>query len=142
MSGAYELFHVNDEATVDMALELVEAAFPDCHPWLPEESRAEYVLRFGVFHIVFKDGKYVGFFAIMTDEDGAFVHLGTTGGRYAIKDMRWCLPKVQSIAANVYGITELFCELAEGHVMHKIVSKLGFTKESALTYKIKYHGKQ
>ena len=79
MSEAYEIFHVSDEATVNFALELVEAAFPDCHPWLPEESRAEYVLRFGIFHVVFRDGKYVGFFAIMTDEAGAFLHFGTTG---------------------------------------------------------------
>ena len=141
MSGAYEIFHATDEATVNFALELVEAVFPDCHPWLPEESRAEYVLRFGIFHVVFKDGKYVGFFAIMTHEDGAYIHFGTTGGRYAIKDVRWCLPKAQSIAANRYGITELFCELAGGSIIHKLVNKLGFTKESASTYKIKYHGK-
>ena len=140
MSGAYEIFHATDEATVDLALELVEAAFPDCHPWLPEESRAEYVLRFGIFHIVFKDGVYVGFFAIMTDEAGAFLHFGTRGGRYAIKDVLWCLPKAQSIAANVYGITELFCEVDEGSVMTKLVNKLGFTQESPLTYSIKYHG--
>lgn len=140
MSGAYELFHVTDEATVDMALELVEAVHGDCHPWLPEESRAEYVLRFGIFHIVFRDGAYVGFFAIMTDEAGAFIHLGTTGGRYAIKDVLWTLPKAQSIAANVYGITELFCEVDEGSVMTKLVNKLGFTRESTSTYKIKYHG--
>ena len=140
MSGAYEIFHVNDEATVGMALDLVEREHGDCHPWLPEESRAEYVLRFGIFHIVFRDGDYVGFFAIMTHEEGAFLHMGTTGGRYAIKDVYWCLPKAQSIAANRYGITELFCELAEGHVMHKIVNKLGFTRESSLTYKITYHG--
>jgi len=141
MSGAYEIFHATDEATVNLALELVEAAFPDCHPWLPEESRAEYVLRFGIFHVVFKDGKYVGFFAIMTDEAGAFLHFGTTGGRYAIKDVLWTLPKAQSIAANVYGITELFCEVDEGSIMPKLVNKLGFTRESPLTYKIKYHGK-
>ena len=140
MSGAYELFHVTDEATVDMALELVEAVHGDCHPWLPEESRAEYVLRFGIFHIVFMDGEYRGFFAIMTDEAGAFIHLGTTGGRYAIKDVLWCLTKAQSIAANVYGITELFCEVDEGSVMTKLVNKLGFTQESPLTYSIKYHG--
>lgn len=140
MSGAYELFHVTDEATVDMALELVEAVHGDCHPWLPEESRAEYVLRFGIFHIVFRDGAYVGFFAIMTDEAGAFIHLGTTGGRYAIKDVLWTLPKAQSIAANVYGITELFCEVDEGSVMTKLVNKLGFTRESTSTYKITYHG--
>ena len=141
MSGAYELFHVTDEATVDLALELVEAVHGDCHPWLPEESRAEYVLRFGIFHILFRDGAYVGFFAIMTDEAGAFIHLGGTGGRYAIKDVLWCLPRVQSIAANVYGITELFCEVDEDGVMPKLVNKLGFTKESASTYNIKYHGK-
>ena len=140
MSGAYELFHVSDTATVDMALELVEAVHGDCHPWLPEESRAEYVLRFGIFHIVFRDGAYVGFFAIMTDEAGAFIHLGTTGGRYAIKDVLWTLPKAQSIAANVYGITELFCEVDEGSVMTKLVNKLGFTRESTSTYKITYHG--
>jgi len=141
MSGAYEIFHVTDEATVDMALELVEAAFPDCHPWLPEESRAEYILRFGIFYIVFKDDEYRGFFAIMTDEEGASIHFGTTGERYAIKDILWCLPKVQSMAANIYGITELFCELAEGSIIHKLVNKLGFTRKSASTYKIKYHGR-
>ena len=98
------------------------------------------MLRFGIFHILFKDGEYRGFFAIMTDEDGAFIHLGTTGGRYAIKDVCWCLPKAQSIAANVYGITELFCEVDEDSLMSKLVNKLGFTKESASTYKITYHG--
>ena len=67
---------------------------------LPEESRSEYLLRFGIFHIVFRDGEYRGFFAIMTDEAGAFIHLGTTGGRYAIKDVLWTLPRAQSIAAN------------------------------------------
>ena len=141
MSGAYEIFHARDEATVELALELVEAAFPDCHPWLPEESRAEYVLRFGVFHVVFKDGQYRGFFAIMTDEAGAFIHFGATGRAYALRDVLWALPRAQSIAANVYGITELFCELAEVSIIHKLVNKLGFTKESASTYKIKYHGK-
>ena len=141
MSGAYEIFHATDEATVDMALELVEAAFPDCHPWLPEESRAEYVLRFGIFHVLFRDGKYVGFFAIMTDEAGAFIHFGTTGGRYAVKDAIWAMPRVSSIAANVYGITELFCEVDEGSIMPKLVNKLGFIQKSPLTYSIKYHGK-
>ena len=140
MSGAYEIFHAADEATVDMALELVEAAFPDCHPWLPEESRAEYILRFGIFYIVFRDGEYRGFFAIMTDEAGAFIHFGTTGGRYAVKDAIWAMPRVSSIAANVYGITELFCEVDESSIMPKLVNKLGFTRESASTYKITYHG--
>ena len=140
MSEAYEIFHATDEATVNLALELVERVHGDCHPWLPEESRAEYVLRFGIFHILFRDGKYVGFFAIMTDEAGAFLHFGTRGGRYAIKDVLWCLPKAQSIAANVYGITELFCEVDEGSIIAKLVNKLGFTQESPLTYSIKYHG--
>ena len=141
MSGAYELFHVTDEATVDLALDLVEQVHGDCHPWLPEEARAEYILRFGIFYIGFRDDEYRGFFAIMTDEEGAFLHFGTVGGRYAIKDVLWCLPRVQSIAANVYGITELFCEVDEDGVMPKLVNKLGFTKESASTYNIKYHGK-
>ena len=140
MSGAYELFHVTDTATVDMALELVEQVHGDCHPWLPEESRAEYVLRFGIFHILFRDDEYRGFFAIMTDEAGAFIHFGTAGGRYAIKDALWTMPKAQSIASNVYGITELFCEVDEDSLMSKLVNKLGFTKESASTYKITYHG--
>ena len=140
MSGAYELFHVTDTATVDMALELVERVHGDCHPWLPEESRSEYLLRFGIFHVVFRDSAYVGFFAIMTDEAGAFIHLGTTGGRYAIKDVLWTLPRAQSIAANVYGITELFCDVDEDSLMSKLVNKLGFTRESTLTYKITYHG--
>ena len=140
MSGAYEIFHVSDEATVDMALELVERVHGDCHPWLPDEARAEYLLRFGLFYIVFMDDEYRGFFAIMTDEDGAFLHFGTTGGRYAIKDVLWTLPRAQSIAANVYGITELFCEVDEGSHIAKLINKLGFTRESASTYKIKYHG--
>jgi hypothetical protein len=93
MSGAYEIFHVSDEATVDMALELVERVHGDCHPWLPDEARAEYLLRFGLCYIVFMDDEYRGFFAIMTDEDGAFLHFGTTGGRYAIKDVLWTLSR-------------------------------------------------
>lgn len=140
MSEAYEIFHATDEATVNLALELVERVHGDCHPWLPEESRAEYVLRFGIFHILFRDGKYVGFFAIMTDEAGAFIHFGTTGGRYAVKDAIWAMPRVSSMAANVYGITELFCEVDEGSIMPKLVNKLGFIRESASTYKITYHG--
>ena len=141
MSEAYEIFHATDEATVNLALELVERVHGDCHPWLPEESRAEYVLRFGIFHILFRDGKYVGFFAIMTDEAGAFIHFGTMGGRYAVKDAIWAMPRVSSMAANVYGITELFCEVDEGSIMPKLVNKLGFIQESASTYKITYHGK-
>ena len=105
------------------------------------KNGTQYVLRFGIFYILFKDDEYRGFFAIMTDEEGAFLHFGTVGGRYAIKDVLWCLPRVQSIAANVYGITELFCEVDEDGVMPKLVNKLGFTKESASTYNIKYHGK-
>lgn len=141
MSGAYEIFHVTDEATVDLALELVEQVHGDCHPWLPEESRAEYILRFGLCYILFRDDEYRGFFAIMTHEDGAYIHMGTSGGRYAIKDVLWAMPRASSIAANVYGITELFCEVDEDGVMPKLVNKLGFTKESASTYNIKYHGK-
>jgi hypothetical protein len=141
MSGAYELFHVNDVTTADLALKLVEAEFPDCHPWLPVEGRAEYMLRFGLCYVLFKDDEYRGFFAIMTDEAGAFLHFGTTGRAYAARDVLWCLPKAQSIAANVYGITELFCEVDEGSVIAKLVNKLGFTQESPLTYSIKYHGK-
>ena len=140
MGGAYELFHVLDEATVDLALELVEQVHGDCHPWLPEEARAEYVLRFGIFYILFKDDEYRGFFAIMTDEAGAFIHFGSTGRAYASRDVLWSLPRAQSIAANVYGLPELFCEVDEGSIIAKLANKLGFIRESASTYKITYHG--
>ena len=142
MSDAYELFHVNDVATADLALELVEAAFPYCHPWLPAEGRGEYMLRFGLCYILFKDGKYRGFFAIMTDESGAYLHFGTTGRAYALRDVLWALPRAQSIAANVYGLPELFCEVDEGSIIAKLINKLGFIRESTSTYSIKYHGKQ
>ena len=140
MSGAYQLFHVTDVATTDLALELVEDAFPDCHPWLPAEGRPEYLLRFGIFHVLFKDDEYRGFFAIMTDEAGAFIHFGATGRAYALRDVLWALPRAQSIAANVYGIPELFCEVDEGSIIAKLVNKLGFTRKSPSTYSIKYHG--
>jgi len=144
--NAYETFHVTDALTAEMAIELVEVAFSltsDLHAWLPSEDRGEWILKHGVFYIIFKDDDFRGYFCSINMERGAYLHFGTTGGAYAARDVIFGLEKAQCIAANVYGIRELFCEIDDGGIIAKMVSKLGFQKvsDSTETYKIKYHGK-
>ena len=139
---AYETFHVTDILTVEMALDLVEVAFPAVHEWIESDDRGEWILKHGVFHIIFKDDVYRGYMCIINTTGGAYLHFGTTGGAYAARDVVYGLEKAQCIAANVYGIPELFCEIDEGGIIAKMVSKLGFQKVSSSTetYKIKYLG--
>jgi len=141
--NAYETFHLTDPLTAEMALELVEVAFPRVHEWLPAEDRGEWILKHGLMHIIFKDDEYRGYFCIINMTGGAYLHFGTTGGVYAARDVAYGLEKAQGIAANVYGIPELFCEIDGGSIIGKLVSKLGFESVSGSTetFKIKYHGK-
>jgi hypothetical protein len=137
---AYETFHVQDPLTAEMAVEMVEAAFPQIHhPWLPAEDRGEWIRKHGLFYIIFLDGEYRGYFCIVKHDDGSYLHFGTTGHAYALADVRYGLAKAQCIAANVYGITELFCCIDEGSIISKMVSKLGFIPLSGDTYSIKCH---
>ena len=138
--SAYETFHVEDPLAAEMALELVEAAYPGfAHPWLPSEDRGEWIRKHGLFYIIFKGDEFRGYFCIVQHSDGAYLHFGTTGRAFALTDVRFGLDKAQCIAANVYGITELFCEIDEGGFVSKMVSKLGFTQISGDKYSIKYH---
>ena len=141
---AYETFHATDIITIEMALELVEVAFPGLHAWLPDEGRGEWIIRHGLFHIIFKDDEFRGYSCIVNMTGGAYLHFGTTGGAYASRDVLYGLDKAQCIAANVYGILELFCEIDGSGIIGKLASKLGFIKvsDSPETYKIKYYGKQ
>ena len=137
MMNAYETFHVQDPRTAELALELVETAFPEFHhPWLPSEGRGEWIRDYSNFYIVFKDGEFRGYFCIVQHSDGAFLHFGTTGRAYALADVRFGIAKARCIAANVYGIPELFCDVDAGDIVCKLVRKLGFTLISGTTYKI------
>jgi hypothetical protein len=138
--NAYETFHVEDPLTAELALELVEVAFPGfLHPWLPLVDRGDWIRKHGLFYIIFKDDDFRGYFCIVQHSDGAFLHFGTTGHAYALDDVRYGLEKAQCIAANVYGITELFCDVDDGDIIRKMIGKLGFTKTSGDIHSIKYH---
>jgi hypothetical protein len=139
--NAYETFHVQDPLTAELAIDLVEAAFPHFHhPWLPSEDRGDWIRKHGLFYIIFLDGVYRGYFCIVKHASGSYLHFGTTGGAYALADVRFGLDKAQCVAANVYGITELFCNVDESGIIGKLCDKLGFTKMSDTTYTVKYHG--
>ena len=142
--NAYETFHVTDALTAEMALDLVEVAFPGVHAWIESDDRGEWILKHGLMHIIFKDDEYRGYFCIINMNGGAYLHFGTTGGAYAFADVVYGLEKAQCIAANTYGIPELFCEIDDGGIIAKMVNKLGFQKVSGSTetYKIKYHGQE
>jgi len=141
---AYETFHATDILTVEMALDLVEVAFPCVHEWIDSDNRGEWILKHGIFHIIFKDDVYRGYFCVINMTGGAYLHFGTTGGAYAARDVAYGLEKAQCIAANVYGIQELFCEIDDGGIIAKMVQKLGFEQVSGSTqtFKIKYHGQE
>lgn len=143
MVKPYEIFHCDCRKTIELALELVEDAFPseDLHQWLPEKKRGEWVERFGLFYLVFLNGEFRGYFCIVSHPDGAFLHFGTTGKRYAARDVVYCLQRAQSIAANVYGFSELFCEIDPSGIIAKLATKLGFSRlNHSNTYSIKYYG--
>lgn len=141
---AYETFHATDILTVEMALDLVEVAFPGVHGWIDSDDRGEWILKHGLMHIIFKDDVYRGYFCIINTTGGAYLHFGTTGGAYAARDVAYGLDRAQCIAANVYGIPELLCEIDGCGIIAKMVSKLGFEQVSGSTetFKIKYHGQK
>jgi len=124
-------------------VDLVEDAFGKVHEWLPDADRGEWLMEHSQMYIVFLDGVYRGFFCVVNHERSAYLHFGTTGEALAYRDVIFGLRKAQRIARNIYGISELFCEIDDGSIIHKMIGKLGFEPvEQSNTYRITYYGQE
>jgi hypothetical protein len=140
---AYETFHVVDPDVAEMAIDLVEDTFGDVHEWLPCAERGEWIVKHTCFYVVFLDDVYRGYFCLLNYGKRTYLHFGTIGKALSYHDVLYGVAKAQCIARNVYGISELFCEVDAGGIIDKLCGKLGFEPtEQANTYSIKYHGQE
>jgi hypothetical protein len=117
--------------TIEVALQVIEDHHVDLHlhDWVDSPDRGKWLEKYSYFFVLFLDGEYRGFAAVVNTKDGHYLHFGCVKSASAMRDILFSVEWLQCSLPRFYGIFELKCCIDSGASISKLVDKLGFAPE-------------
>lgn len=122
--------------TIGLALDNCEDYHGRKPAWIPDvDDRGKWISDNCYFYLVFKDEKFLGWYAITLDTDNAYwIHFDTCS-KNLLKVIQFCWIKVKELM-QVNKIDKVKCNVSDPIVI-KLAQKFGFKKENDIyVYKL------
>ena len=128
---AYEMFRADCPKTIEVALRVIEDhhSHLHLHEWVDSPDQGEWLCEYSYFFVLFLDGEYRGFAAVVNASEGHYLHFGCIKSRLAMKDILFSVEWLRNSLPRSYGISALKCCVDSGGIISRLVDKLGFIPE-------------